>query len=174
MTALDIIVLLLIGGGAIFGFLRGFVMETLSLMAWVLAIFAIRMLHGPVTHALTGPVGTQSGAAVLGFVLIFGLTYLAGRFLARAMGNRTRKSILGPVDRILGLGFGALKGLIGATLLFMLASLVYDTIYGGAARRPHWMTASRSYPLLNASGRAISDFVAKRRAQPASEAETTQ
>src|SRR3546814_1141462 len=67
MTALDIIVLLLIGGGAIFGFLRGFVMETLSLIAWVLAIFAIRMLHAPVTEWLAKPVGTQSGAAVLAF-----------------------------------------------------------------------------------------------------------
>lgn len=168
MTALDIIVLLLIGGGAAFGFLRGFVTETLSLMAWILAIFAIRLLHEPVTQWLTGPVGTQSGAAVLAFALVFGVTFLAGKFLARALGSRTRKSILGPVDRVLGLGFGALKGLIGATLLFMLASLVYDTIYGIAAERPQWMKASRSYPLLNASGRAISDFVAERRAQPAS------
>src|SRR3546814_4447510 len=80
MTALDIIVLLLIGGGAIFGFLRGFVMETLSLIAWVLAIFAIRMLHAPVTEWLAKPVGTQSGAAVLAFALVFGITFLAGKF----------------------------------------------------------------------------------------------
>lgn len=170
MTALDIIVLLLIGGGAIFGFLRGFVMETLSLIAWVLAIFAIRMLHAPVTEWLAKPVGTQSGAAVLAFALVFGITFLAGKFLARALGDRTRKSILGPVDRVLGLGFGALKGLIGATLLFMLASLLYDTVYGGGAKRPEWMTTSRSYPLLNASGKAISEFVEERRAQPAGEA----
>src|SRR3546814_21101825 len=94
---------------------------------------------------------------------------LAGKFLARALGDRTRKSILGPVDRVLGLGFGALKGLIGATLLFMLASLLYDTVYGGGAKRPEWMTTSRSYPLLNASGKAISEFVAERRALPAGE-----
>lgn len=174
MTALDIIVLLLIGGGAFFGFLRGFVMETLSLIAWVLAILAIRMAHAPVTEILTGPVGTQAGAAVLAFTLVFGVTFVAGKFLARAMGARTRKSVLGPVDRVLGLGFGALKGLIGATLLFMLASLVYDTIYGGAAERPDWMKESRSYPLLNASGKAISEFVAERRAAPASEAEKSE
>lgn len=174
MTALDIIVLLLIGGGAIFGFLRGFVMETLSLIAWVLAIFAMRLFHEPATQWLTGPVGTQAGAAVLAFALVFGLTFLGGKLLARSLGARTRKSVLGPVDRVLGLGFGALKGLIGATLLFMLASLVYDTIYGVAAERPGWMKSSRSYPLLNASGKAISDFVAERRAQPASEADTTE
>ncbi|HKR16385.1 CvpA family protein [Rhizorhapis sp.] len=168
MTALDIIVLLLIGGGATFGFIRGFVMETLSLIAWVLAIFAIRLLHAPTTEWLTDPVGTEAGAAVLAFALVFGVTFLAGKFLARSLGARTRKSVLGPVDRVLGLGFGVLKGLIGATLIFMLASLVYDTIYGGNAERPEWMTASRSYPLLNASGKAMSDFVAERRGAPAS------
>src|SRR3546814_6803677 len=109
------------------------------------------MLHAPVTEWLAKPVETQSGAAVLAFALVFGITFLAGKFLARALGDRTRKSILGPVDRVLGLGFGALKGLIGATLLFMLASLLYDTVYGGGAKRPEWMTTSRSYPLLNAS-----------------------
>lgn len=163
MTALDIIVLLLIGGGAVFGFIRGFVTETLSLIAWVLAIFAIRLLHTPATEWLTGPVGTQAGAAVLAFALVFGVTFMVGKFLARSLGARTRKSVLGPVDRLLGFGFGALKGLIGATLLFMLASLVYDTIYGGGAERPEWMSASRSYPLLNASGKAMSEFIAERR-----------
>lgn len=172
MTALDIIVLLLIGGGAAFGLFRGFVMETLSLIAWVLAIFAIRLLHAPATEWLTGQVGTQAGAAVLAFALVFGITFAGGKFLARSLGARTRKSVLGPVDRVLGLGFGALKGLIGATLLFMLASLVYDTIYGGGAERPEWMATSRSYPLLNASGKAMSDFVAERRATQANEAET--
>src|SRR3546814_5437816 len=109
---------------------------------------------------LAKPVGTQAGAAVLAFALVFGISFLAGKFLARALGDRTRKSILGPVDRVLGLGFGALKGLIGATLLFMLASLLYETVYGGGAKRPEWMTTSRCYPLLNASGKAISEFVA--------------
>src|SRR3546814_1049825 len=120
MTALDIIVLLLIGGGAIFGFLRGFVMENLSLIAWVLDILAIRMLHAPVTEWLAKPVGTQSGAAVLAFALVFGINFLAGTFLASELGDRKRKSILGPVARVLGLGFSAMNGLHGETLIFML------------------------------------------------------
>mgnify|MGYP003351013173 CR=1 FL=1 len=44
--------------------------------------------------------------------LIVGVTYLGGRTIARAIGSRTRTSILGPVDRALGFGFGALKGLM--------------------------------------------------------------
>ncbi|PHQ60727.1 MAG: colicin V production protein, partial [Sphingobium sp.] len=45
MNAIDILVLLAIGGCAVLGLLRGFVLETLSLIAWVLAILAIRLFH---------------------------------------------------------------------------------------------------------------------------------
>ncbi|MBP6581617.1 MAG: CvpA family protein, partial [Sphingorhabdus sp.] len=48
MSAFDIIILFLIGAGAIMGFLRGFVQEVLTLIAWVMMIVAIRFLHGPV------------------------------------------------------------------------------------------------------------------------------
>ena len=71
--------------------------------------------------------------------------------------------MLGPVDRLLGGGFGILKGLIGATLFFLIANLATDMVYGGEADRPGWMTESRTYPLLNATGRAVVDWVELRR-----------
>ena len=46
-TALDILVILLVGGGLVFGWLRGFVAEVLSLFAWFLAILALRVLYTP-------------------------------------------------------------------------------------------------------------------------------
>ena len=63
----------------------------------------------------------------------------------------------------LGFGFGALKGLILASLVFLLATLVIDTMGGGPSRRPGWMTTSRTYPLLNATSASIADFVDRRR-----------
>lgn len=164
LTTLDILVLLLVGGGAVLGVLRGFVTEVLSLFAWVAAIVAVKMGHQPVTLLLAPHVGTATTASVAAFVLLFTITFFGGRLVAGAIGQRTRQSILGPLDRLLGLGFGALKGLIGATLLFLLANLATDTFYGGGAERPEWMSASRTFPLLNASSRAIVDFVAMRRA----------
>jgi membrane protein required for colicin V production len=80
-----------------------------------------------------------------------------------ALGKRARASLLGPFDRVLGFGFGALKGVVIATVLFLFLMLVYDTVYGGKAVRPTWMTDSRTYPLLRASSEAMVDFVAKRR-----------
>lgn len=163
LTGLDIAVLLGVGAAAALGWWRGFVTEVLSLLAWVLVVFALKALHTPLTTALTAIVGTSSGAAILAFALIAGIAYFGGRMLARAMGRRTKQSILGPLDRAMGFGFGALKGLILASLAFLLLVLVYDTIDGGPKQRPTWLTKSRTYPLLNATSAFVADFVAKRR-----------
>ena len=93
---------------AILGLTRGFVTEILSLFAWVAIVFAIKLFHTPLTQLLSGSVGTVTGAAVLSFAIIAGITYFAGRAVANALGSRTRDSIMGPVDRALGFGFGAI------------------------------------------------------------------
>ena len=163
LTSFDIVVLLLVGGAAILGFMRGFVTEVLSLIAWIFIVFALKLFHTPLTGALLPWVGTPSGAAVLSFAIIAGLTYFGGRLVANGIGSRVRTSILGPVDRALGFGFGALKGLILASLAILLLLLVFDTIGGGPRSRPDWITRSRSYPMLNATSASIADFVDRRR-----------
>ncbi len=176
MTALDIITLLLVGIAGGLGFLRGFVSEALSLVAWVLALAAVRLFQPFVGVILTDYIGTEAGAAVLSFALIFGLTFIAGRMLARSLGGATRNSLLGPLDRLLGLGFGSLKGLFGAIILFLLVSLGVDTYNGGDGDRPEWLLKSRTYPLLNASASALVDAVRarqkphKRQTMPATDA----
>lgn len=171
MTALDIIVLFLLGSGAAFGFLRGFVQEALSMIAWVLIILAVYMFHTPATAALAEVVGSDSGAAVLAFLALVIVIFALGKWIAKSIGAKSRKSLLGPIDRVLGFGFGMLKGLIIATLIFLLFVMGYDLVYGADAGRPEWMTNSRTYPLLNASGDAMSEFVREQRLAADSDAE---
>lgn len=162
MSALDIFVILLLGGGALLGFVRGFVFELMSLLAWVVAIAVLKLFHAQLQVGLTPSVGTDAGAAVLAFALLFIPSFVLVKLLARSLGKKSRSSMLGPVDRVLGSGFGLLKGLLGATLFFLLANLATDLIYGPEADRPEWMTDSQTFPLLNASGRAIIDWVETR------------
>lgn len=163
LTALDMTVFVLVGGGALLGFLRGLVQEVTSLIAWIAAIVAVRLFHTPVTDLLEGQVGTAGAAAVLGFALLFGGVFLLGKYASRAAGQRARASFVGGFDRGLGAGFGAVKGLLVATLLFMLASLVYDIAAGGDADPPAWMTDSRTFPALSATSAALSGVIAERR-----------
>lgn len=166
MTALDIFVILLLGGAALIGFIRGFTHEVLSLVAWVAGIAVLKLFHTPLQERLVDTVGTEAGASAVAFALLFLPAYIAVKLFARAVGGKARRSVLGSVDRLLGGGFGMLKGLIGATLFFLLANLATDMVYGPEAERPEWMKASRTYPLLNSSGRAIVDWVEARRGHP--------
>jgi len=168
MTALDVFVfLLLIGGGAV-GFVRGFVHEVISILAWIVGIAMLKLFH---TQLWTGLENTfhmsPAAGAVLAFAILFIPSFVLVKLVARSLGGRTRRSpVLGPFDRVLGGGFGLLKGLLGATLFFLLANLATDMVYGPQADRPGWMTRSRTYPLLNASGRGIVDWVQARRGRP--------
>jgi membrane protein required for colicin V production len=162
-TALDIIVFVAVIAGAAFGVMRGFVAEVLSLFAWFLSIAALRYLYEPVSGALVRPVGTESGAGILAFVLIFGSVFILGKIASRRVGKRVRQSIVGSMDRALGGGFGALKGLLGATLLFMGFTLITDTISFGSNERPRWIAEARSYGLLESSRERIIGFVGSQR-----------
>ena len=172
LTALDILVILLVGAGLVFGFLRGFVAELLSLFAWILGIVALAWFHTPAAEMLRGPVG--SGAWLLAFALVFGTVFLLGKLASRRLGSRVRKSVVGPVDRVLGGGFGALKGLIGATLIYLAFNFMFDMFWGRSAARPLWMSEARTYPLLQASGQAVADLVESRRGDQPSEGAASQ
>ncbi|MBW6523658.1 CvpA family protein [Sphingomonas sp. RHCKR47] len=163
LHALDIVVLLLVAATALLGAKRGFVAEVLALFAWVAMIFALKIFHLPLSRALAPTIGTASGATVLAFAILTGGTYLLSRIVVNAVSARTRTSILGPIDRALGFGFGALKGLIFASLAFLLIVLVLDLLGGGPARRPAWINQARTYPLLSATSASIADVVDRRR-----------
>ena len=168
MTALDVFVFLLLIGGAAIGFVRGFVHEVISLLAWIVAIAMLKLFHTQLWTGFQTSFDTSAAAgAVLAFAILFVPSFILVKLAARQLGGRTRRSrMLGPFDRVLGGGFGALKGLLGVTLFFLLANLATDMVYGAQAERPEWMVKSRTYPLLNASGRAIVDWVEARRKQP--------
>lgn len=164
MTGFDIIVLLIVAVGAIGGFMRGFVQEVLSLAAWVLAILAIRYLHTDLTAAILDFMGSPITAAILAFALLLLIPYTAMKLIARIAGRSSRKSVLGPIDRVLGFGFGALKGVIIVVVAFSLLVLGYDTVWG-AKGRPAWIAEARTYQLVDAGSRAMVQIIAERRAR---------
>ncbi len=162
MTGFDIAVLVLVGLGAITGFLRGFVQEILALAAWVIALFAIHQLHTPLAELLRPFIGTPSGSAVLAFALLLLLPYAIVKLLANSFGEASRNSVLGPIDRVLGLGFGAMKGMVIIVVAFSVLMLGFDVTWGFGGR-PQWITQARSYPIISASSERLVRMIAERR-----------
>ena len=162
MTGFDIAVLILVGVGSVMGFMRGFVQESLALLAWVLAVAAIHALHPMLSDALVPWVHTTSGAWVLAFAILLLVPYGVTRFVANSLGKASRNSVIGPIDRLLGFGFGAVKGTLIVVLGFSVLTLGYDIAWGKNGR-PTWITESRTYPFINACSEKLLKVLAERR-----------
>lgn len=163
MTGFDLIVLGIVAIAAIGGFMRGFVQEVLSLAAWILAAFAIRYLHTPLTLAMGEYMGFSMATGILAFALLLLIPYAAMKVIANNLGSASRNSPLGPIDRVLGFGFGALKGVLVVVIAFSLLVLGYDSVWGMGGR-PTWITTARSYDLVDGGSRSLVEIIAQRRA----------
>lgn len=164
MTGFDYIVLLIVSVAAIGGFMRGFMQEILSLAAWVLAAFAIRFLHTLLTLALQDFLGDGIATSVLAFALLLLIPYAAMKVIANNVGQASRNSILGPIDRVLGFGFGALKGIVIVVIAFSLLVLGYDSVWDYRGR-PVWITTAKTYELVDGGSRSLVEILAERRAR---------
>ncbi|ALG61055.1 MULTISPECIES: CvpA family protein [Citromicrobium] len=164
MTGFDIIVLLIVAVAAAGGFMRGFVQEMLSLAAWILALLAIRQFHTQVQALLEPQVGSATTAAIVAFALLLLIPFGAVKLIASMVGTRARDSLLGPLDRVLGFGFGAVKGAIIVVIGFALLVLGYDTVWGEEGR-PNWIVTARTYPSINAGSEALVGYIHDRRAE---------
>ena len=114
------------------GLWRGLVFEVLSLVGWVAAYIAAQVLAPVVAPML--PVGTPGGALNLGaaFALVFVLALIVWALASRLVRLVIHATPLQVVDRVLGGGFGLLRG---AVLLLAVATVVAMT---PASRTPAW------------------------------------
>jgi membrane protein required for colicin V production len=166
MTGFDIAVLVIVGLGAVAGFMRGFVHECLALAAWIVAVVAIHLLLSPTSTLLLPYIHTTTGASVLAFAILLIVPYAAIRFLANRLGSASRNSVIGPIDRVLGFGFGAVKGTLIVVLAFSVVALGYDVAWGKSGR-PTWVTESRTYPFINACSDKLVAAISERRRESA-------
>jgi membrane protein required for colicin V production len=143
MAWVDAVLLGLLVLSVLLGLWRGFTFELLSLLGWVAAFFAAQWFTPQVAAQL--PVGTPGGGlnAAVAFGLCFFAALLVWGLLARLVRLLVRATPLSVVDRVLGAGFGALRGLV---LLLALAVVVGLTPAAGA---PAWQ-ASQAAPWLAA------------------------
>ncbi len=164
MTIFDFIVIIVVSVAAIGGFMRGLVQEVLSLAAWILAAFSVYYLHGTLTDFLRGYYDAEPATSILSFAILLLIPYAAMKVIAGNVGEASRDSILGPIDRVLGFGFGAVKGTLIMIFAFSVLVLGFDTVWGFQGR-PDWITQARTYPAADAFSRQLVTMIGQRRAQ---------
>ncbi len=125
MTAADVFILLVLLGSTLIGLLRGFVREAVSLVFWMVAIWAAWKFGPIVEPHLGGLLADSNVAPWVGRLVILVLVLLVGWIIGMLLGYFTRSLGLGPLDRVIGLLFGIVRGMVLVGLLVIGAELLH-------------------------------------------------
>ncbi len=121
LTWVDYGIIVLIGLSSIIGLSRGLFREVLSLLAWVVAIwaaFAFNEQLAPFFNSYINEVSLRRAAA---FATLFLGTLFGVGIVNFALGFLIDNTGLGATDRLLGLLFGVIRGGLVVSLLVLLA-----------------------------------------------------
>jgi membrane protein required for colicin V production len=105
------------------GLMRGFVFELLSLAGWFVAYFAALWLTPAFqSHVHLGDTGSALNYAVT-FACVFFVSLLIWSLVARLVRAMIRATPLSPFDRLLGAGFGLMRGLVVLLIVALVVSI---------------------------------------------------
>ncbi|MGO1001519.1 CvpA family protein [Lysobacter sp. CA196] len=158
MTALDWGLLLIVGLSALLGMLRGLIGVAVSLAAWLLAGIAAYVFGGEVGRSLgDGEMGWLSYLG--GYALIFVAVWIGVGLFGMVVRRIAHSAGLSEMDRLMGLGLGAVRGVFFACALLVVLGMTT------LPREPAWrgsMVAAMLMPGAELMRAALPDGMARK------------
>jgi membrane protein required for colicin V production len=143
MNTLDIIVVAIVALSGLFAFVRGFVREALSIAAWAGAGLVTYYGYAPFQPIVRGLVKALWLADILTGAVLFLVSVVVFSIIVGILSSQVRGSVLGPLDRALGLLFGVARGVLLVCLGYLAISH-----FLAPENWPGWILEARSRPLL--------------------------
>ncbi|MFB2703687.1 MULTISPECIES: CvpA family protein [Marinobacter] len=109
---IDWVIIALIAVSTLISLKRGFVREALSLVTWVGAFIIARTFHPQMQSLLESTVETPLVRLIAAFAILFFGTLIVGAIINNMIGHLVRATGLSATDRVLGMGFGLLRGVV--------------------------------------------------------------
>ena len=106
---------------------RGFIREALSLVTWVSAFIVARLFATSLSTYLVGYIETPSLRMLAAFAALFVLTLIVGALVGKLITALISATGLSATDRILGMGFGAVRGGLVVVVIVALLGLTPAT-----------------------------------------------
>jgi len=123
MTVVDVIILFVIFLSALFSLIRGFVKEAISLTTWVMATWISASFAPRLAAILPGSIESEAVRLAVGFGLLFLVTLMLGALVNFIVAQFVKKTGLSGADRVLGVAFGFLRGLVIIIVFVVIASM---------------------------------------------------
>lgn len=150
MTILDWIIVVIISVSSLISLKRGFVKEALSLASWIAALIISRMFAGNLAVLLDSVIESPNWRMAAAFAILFIATLIVGALINHLLSEFIRMTGLTGTDRVLGVVFGIIRGIIlVVALLAVMKLFALDTFWQDA------MFADYFEPLIRWTGQSI-------------------
>lgn len=144
MTIFDYVTIGVICLSLLFGLWRGVVSEVIALAAWVAGVLAAIEFGTQVGQMLFSSIADPAVRALAGCVVIFIGVLVAMSLVRMAVKSMVKALGLSVSDRLLGMCFGLVRGLLVMMVLVGLGGMT------AAPRQPWWTEAKLAQPFETA------------------------
>lgn len=154
ITLFDVVVAGVVLLSTLLALSRGAVREVLGLLSWIGAIVVAVYAFAPVRPMVTEAIGNELLADVVTVAIVFFVPFLALKIVTGLIGRAVSGGLLGPVDKLLGMAFGAARGALivcGAYLVGM--AIVADE------QHPAWVKNAMLQPPVAEGAEWLAQFL---------------
>jgi membrane protein required for colicin V production len=143
MNWVDWTIIGIIAISAVLSLRRGFVKEAISLASWVAAFIVGRLFSDVLADIISGYLDVPPSVHLLiAFSVLFIATLIVGNLLASLIGGLVHATGLSATDRILGVGFGVLRGGLVVVIMIVLLKMtpaIQDPWWNESVLIPHFL-----------------------------------
>ena len=120
MNPFDVFIIIVLGYSILRGLFRGLVKEVSSIIGVLGGFYAAYSYFPMMARLLSGIIKEESYLNILSFLIIFCSILLLISILGVVIKYLLNVAFLGWIDRICGVGFGLIKGVLIVTVIFII------------------------------------------------------
>jgi membrane protein required for colicin V production len=153
-TVVDLLVVVTVVLSAIYAWYRGFVNESLSIVAWAAAAFGTLYFAPAIVPYVRERMSPPLVGTIVAYAGIFVAVLLPLSFMSHRISQNVKDSPVGVVDRVLGGLFGIVRGLVVIGLAYIVFSMFVPV-----HSHPRWLRDARLLPVIRESSEMILTLV---------------
>ncbi|QEW06980.1 CvpA family protein [Nitrincola iocasae] len=143
MNWADWVILAIVLISSVMSLRRGFIREAVSLITWVAAFIVGRLFYQVLAEIIAGYFdAAPSVHQLVAFLILFIATLIVGNLIGSLISSLVKITGLSATDRVLGVGFGALRGGLVVVIMLVLLKMTpatQDPWWNDSVLIPHFL-----------------------------------